>query len=396
MKHLLMGAAAIALLGACGGGDKADGGDNLPEVKIDVKQPGLSKLSDFTAKAGDPSKTADALAALNLETSGEGPLAFADSSIDGDGATFTNLTFGDEDEGLSIGKVELDGLDMDGDDVTFSKLVVTDFQGGDGSESVGLDSFAIVNPSPALATFLTTAFSGEDPGEFPPIEDIAFDAISFGDFSFKGGDHGDDGEVKIAGIDLQGVGDGKLKAAVLSNLTFNGEEDGEPLVGGIGKMAFYGASYAFVEQIQALGEDPDEDQIMSVVMSSMSDATNPPYDGIVMEDMKFEGAGVNFDLPLMDIAVQRDDQDRMTATVMKPMTMKLSADPEGGEGGDRGTGGRDEPASCDRWMLGPEFCAFVDRPRPCDGADRGGGDGAERGARRGGDPASLRHGAASV
>ena len=334
MKQLLMGAAAIALLGACGGGDEEAGTGGInPKVDIKAKHAELSSLSDFTAREGDPSKVAEALEVLNLNESGAGMLSFAESNIDGDGASFSNLTFGDEDEGLSIGTVELDGLDVTDAGVTFSKLVVSDFKGGDSSEQVGLDNFTIVNPSPALATFLTTAFSGEDPGEFPAIEDISFDAVSFGDFSFSDSGSGDGGEIKIAGIDLQGMGDGELKAAVLSNLTFNGEEDGEPMTGGIGKIAFYGASYAFVEQIQALGENPDEDEIRAVVMSSMSDATNPPYDGVVMKDMKFDGSGINFDLPLMDMIVQRDDQDRMTATVLKPMTMTLSADPEGGEGG---------------------------------------------------------------
>ena len=336
MKHLFMGAAAIALLGACGGSDSDESTVvSTPEVKINAKHSELASLTDFDVKAGDPSKVADVLAMLKLDSSGSGLATFGSSDIDGDGATFTDLVVGPDgaDDAVKIGKVELDGLNMTDAGAVFSKLVVNDVEAGDGDEAVSLDEFAIVNPSPELAAFLSKAFSGEDPGDFPPIEQISFDAVSFGDFSFSGGDDEDGGVVKVANIALQGMGDGELEAAVLSGLTFNAEEDGEPLIGGIGKMAFYGASYAFIEEIQALGDDPDEEAVMAVVMSSMSDATNPPYDGIVMEDMKFEGSGINFDLPLMDMIVQRDDQDRMTATVLKPMTMTLSADAEGGEGG---------------------------------------------------------------
>lgn len=335
MKHLFIGAAAAALLAACGGGSDADGGTKVADVKIDAKHSDLAKLADFEVKAGDPAKAADALAALKLDTSGGGLATFGGSNIDGDGATFTDVVIAPDgpDEVLNIGKVELDGLDMSDAGAVFSKLVVSDLSIEDGDEGLALDEFSIINPSPELSAFLATAFSGEDPGEFPPIEQISFDAISFGDFEFKGGDSDEGGIVKIASMALQGMGDGELEAAVLSGLTFNGNEDGEAITGGVGKMAFYGASYEFIEEIQALGEDPDEEQIMAVFMSSMSDATNPPYDGVVMEDLSFDGSGINFDLPLMDMIVQRDAQDRMTATVLKPVTMTLSADPEGGEGG---------------------------------------------------------------
>lgn len=334
MKHLLIGAAAVALLAGCGGGDDAGGGD-APAPKITAKHTDVVGLSDITARAGDPAKAGDALAALKLDSSGAGFATFGDSSTSGDSATFTDVVIAPDgpDDALKIGKVELGGLDMTADGATFSKLVVSDVEIGDGSEVGTLDNFTILNPSPELAAFLSTAFSGEDPGEFPEIDEISFDAISFGDFEIKGMDGIAENSLKIADISLRGMGDGELEAAVLSGLSFNGIEDGEALTGGMKKMAFYGANYDFLEDVQALGEDPDEDEVMALVMTAMSDATNPPYDGIVMEDLMFEGSGINFALPLMDIIVQRDSQDRMTATVMKPMTMTLSADPDGGEGG---------------------------------------------------------------
>ena len=338
MKQLFMGAAAIALLAACGGGDSGDtGGTKAADIKINAQHSDLSALSDFTLRAGDPAKAGDALAALKLDSSGAGVTSFGSSDVDGDGATFTDVMIeANGPDAVKAGKLELDGLDMANGGATFSKLALSDIEIGYGDEKGTLDNFTILNPSSELAAFFSAAVAGEDPGEFPPIEDISFDAISFSDFEMSS----PEGEsFKIAGMTLQGLGDGELEAAVLSNLTFNAEEGGEPLTGGIKKMAFYGANYDFIEEIQALGADPDEDQVMSIIMATMSDATNPPYDGIVMEDISFEGSGINFGLPLMDTIVQRDSQDRMTATVLKPMTMTLSADPEGGEGGEEGVGG---------------------------------------------------------
>ena len=335
MKHLLMSAAAVALLAACGGGDKEpEAGKDAPKVEITAKHADLAPLSSFTAREGDASKASDALTALNLDSSGAGMASFASSDIDGDAATFTDVVLDGGGAPVNIGKVELDGLDMTDDGATFSKLVVSDLNMSEDDGFAKLDNFTIVNPSPELASFLTTAFSGEDPGEFPPINQITFDAISFSGFDLKMPEGDVENIVKVAGVDFRGMNNGELAAAVINGVSFTGEDDsGSPLDGGIGKMAFYGMDYAFVEQIQALGEDPDEDQVMALVSSSMSDATDPPYDGVVMEDLKFEGSGIDFALPLMDIIVQRDDQDRMTATVMKPLTMTLSADPDGGEGG---------------------------------------------------------------
>lgn len=336
MKHLLIGAAAVALLAACGGGDDApEAGTDAPKVKLSASHPDISDLSSFSPREGNSAKTGDVLTALNLDSSGTGLATFADSSVDGDGATFTDVVIapGGPDEAVKIGKVELDGLDMTDAGAVFSKLSLSDLEVGEGDEVAKLDNFTILNPSAELATFLTAAFSGEDPGEFPSVDKLSFDAVSFGDFTFEGGDEDDGGVVKIANIDLRGMGGGELEAAVLSGLTFGGMDQGEKLDGGIGKIALYGADYAFLEVIQAAGADLGEDEMLQLFTSSMSDATNPPYDGIVMEDLSFTGQGVDFDLPLMDVIVQRDAQDRMTATVLKPMTMKLSADADGGEMG---------------------------------------------------------------
>ncbi len=333
MKHLFTSAAAIALLAACGGGDKEpEAQKDAPKFELSAEHPDISAISSFTPREGDAAKASDVLTALNLDSSGAGFATFADSSIDGDGATFTDVVIapGGPDEAVKIGKVELDGLDMTDAGAVFSKLSVSDLEVGDEYETAKLDNFTIVNPSAELASFLTSAFSGEDPGEFPSLDKLTFDAISFGDFTFEGGDDDDGGVIKIANIDLRGMGGGQLEAAVLSGLTFGGMDAGEKLDGGIGKIALYGADYDFIEDIQAAGADLDEDEMFALIASSMSDATDPPYDGIVMEGLSFVGQGVDFSLPLMDVIVQRDDQDRMTATVMKPLTMKLSADPEGG------------------------------------------------------------------
>lgn len=328
MKQLFMGVAALAILAGCGGSEEAG---NSASDAAQAVQGELGKLSDITIRAGDPAEAADALAALKLDSSGAGLATFADSKVDGDGATFTDVVVAGGE--VNIGKVELDGLDMVDGGASFSKLVVSDVTTSSDDGDVSLDNFSILNPSPELAAFLAKGFSGEDPGDFPALEQISFDAISFGDFEVAGMDGVADNVMKIADISLRGMGDGELEAAVLSGLSFNALEDGEALVGGIKKMAVYGADYDFVQEIQALGEGAGEDEVMALVMSAMSDATNPPYDGMAMEDVSFEGSGVDFDLPSLDVIVNRDSQDRMTSTVLKPMTMSLSADADGGEMG---------------------------------------------------------------
>ena len=54
MKQLLMGAAAVALLAACGGGDEpAAGGGDAPKAKITAKHSDLVQLADIKVRDGN-------------------------------------------------------------------------------------------------------------------------------------------------------------------------------------------------------------------------------------------------------------------------------------------------------------------------------------------------------
>ena len=88
MKHWLIGSvAAVAVLTACGGGDKAD-------APVEVGDVSLTKLQ---LSGGDASEAGDALAALSLTASGDGRVSFAGSSTDGADATFNDVSISVED-----------------------------------------------------------------------------------------------------------------------------------------------------------------------------------------------------------------------------------------------------------------------------------------------------------
>jgi hypothetical protein len=64
-----------------------------------------------------------------------------------------------------------------------------------------------------------------------------------------------------------------------------------------------------------------------------ADPTDPPMDAMIMQDITFDGQGINFDMPLYDARISRDRDGRMIGQVLKPVHMTLSADAAGGEGG---------------------------------------------------------------
>lgn len=113
MKNLMLGAAALALITGCGG----SGGDTPGMPSVD--------LAELTVRDGDPAKAGDALAAMALSEGATGVLTAAERSVNGDDATFTNVTITGTDD-IQIGTLVFEGLDMDGSTATFGKMSFND------------------------------------------------------------------------------------------------------------------------------------------------------------------------------------------------------------------------------------------------------------------------------
>jgi len=340
MKHLLISAAAIALLAGCGGKKDATDAVDAGSKAVASASRDFGKISDIKLASGDPAKAADALSALSLADSGSGKVAFGDSALDGAKATFTDVVISgdDADHPLKAGKLEFSGLDMTAAGASFSKMHLADITieaEDEDDPDVNIADIQLLNPSPELAAWVASAMGKGEPADFPAVDKLSFDALTLNNLSIEGTDSsGESGMIKVSGITLQGMGNDTLALASIDGIKMDINDGGETVKANLGKMAIYGADYDFVKDIQALGDDPDEDEVMKVMMTSMyAEGMDPPYDGMVIDDMSFDAEGISFAIPSMDAVVQRDKQGRMVGSVMKPMTMTLKADPEGGEGG---------------------------------------------------------------
>jgi len=165
MKNLMIGAAALALLTGCNGGDKP----STPE----------QTLSELVVRDGDPAKAGDALTAMALGGDAAGVLTFADSSTDGDDATFTDLGVAGVDE-LKIGGLTLEGLDMAGDTAIFGKMSIDDIaitapEGESGEVMIG--NIELINPSPELAAWMAATLNGQEV-PFPAVENVSFRSVA--------------------------------------------------------------------------------------------------------------------------------------------------------------------------------------------------------------------------
>ena len=204
-----------------------------------------------------------------------------------------------------------------------------------GDADVTIGSFELTNPSPETAAWVSSLLGNGAPAPFPSVDKLAFDAFTMTDFLVDIHDDEDTGTVRIAGINIRGVGDEKMQLASLTGVAFDmiDGEDG-PIKFGLANMSVYGSDYGLIKEIQALGDDPSEDAVAATIMGAMSEnPVDPPFDAMILEALTFDGQGITFDLPLYDARIQRDGQDRMIGQVLKPARMTLEADANGGKGG---------------------------------------------------------------
>lgn len=331
MKHWLIGSvAAMALVAACGGGDKSDSSQS---VKVgDVKVEGL-KL-----QAGDASKSGEALTALSLNESGAGRVNFADSSTSGAAATFNDVSIGIDADSPTIdaGSLVFKGLDMTDAGASFSQMTLSDIsvdpEDEDGALKVA--SLQLTNPSPELAAWVGSLMGQGEPAAFPALDKLSFDGLSMGGLEFDASGIDEVDVLKVGGIDFRSMSSTGLGSMVLDGIEFSGSPDGESVSFSLGSMGVAGMNEVFMGVLTsafangASGGDP-EDLIEEISGLMSANPGDPGYDSFTIDALNFDAAGVAFDLPSMLGSVTRDKEGRATRSVTEPFKMSLKADPEG-------------------------------------------------------------------
>lgn len=347
MRHLLVGAAAIAVLAGCGGNNQQGEADlgKAGEATANSIENALNDLGNITLRGGDAAQARNALAAMSLETSGTGRVSFADSSIDDDGARFTDVSVsipGDEDsEGadLVIGTMEFDGLNFENEAASFSSLKLSNIEivprdeedRADGSMTIA--SVDLLNPSPELAAWVASLGGSGAPAPFPAPSAVNFDRWSLNGFEFNLDDGDEVVDFTIDSIDLGGAENAKMAVASLNSVAIAGtNDDGMPFTVNLDAINLLGADLAFVEAIQ--NHAGDEEAMGEALIGALYDnPMDPGFDHFQLENLSFAGEGVSFAMPSLDSFVERDADGNPNRFVTPDFTMTLSADPAAGEAG---------------------------------------------------------------
>lgn len=330
MNKLMIGAASLALLVGC---DQAR--DALPGGS----DSDTSVSEDISVRSGNPALAADALSAMSLDTSGSGLFSFADKTVDGATATFTDVGMIGGDDIVSIGSVVLSGLDMSDDgQANFGQLSLNDIsltgplEDEDETAEMNLGSIELTNPSPELAAWIADLVADGTPdAEFPDASAISFDSWSVSNIAGAFNDDGDEGNLGIESVKISGVDSLKAAEFAIGGISFDmfSEEDDLPVNFSLGSLGVSNIDASFLEAIQQnIG---DEDAMAGAIVSLIYDnPMDPGYDGISLSDLKGDIGGASFEMPSLNASVERNAAGQPVKYVTDPYSLKIGADPDGG------------------------------------------------------------------
>lgn len=341
MKYLLMGAAAIALLTACGKKDETV--DAAGQEISQAVTPG--KLPKVSLRAGDAATAGEALTTFALDDGNDGLIKYENSKIKGDSATFTDVTLievNGEDGPLKVGKLTFDGLGMFDGEANFSRMLLSDVNlSSDDTKGNGVGSISsieLINPSPELAAWVGAVFASGEPGDLSP-EHISFDQLSINDVNFKIDEpDGETGTFVIDGVELIGVSNQNIAGVTLKSLALDmiNPKSNTNVKASLANFEVRGLNLALLSQ--AAGANPmlgNSPKILSGLKggSRQDDPANPGYDTIRLDDLDMKVAGAEIKMAKFTSDVKRDKKGRTVKISVAPY--KASVNVSDGELGEK-------------------------------------------------------------
>lgn len=316
MKKFLYGAAALALLTACGGG-----GDKPP--KIDAS----------------PEDIAAALADMSLDSSEAGLVRFAGSKVSDGSATFDGFSVMlDEDEELELtaAKLTVDGLHMSDQGANFVSMKFEDMKLTDGDEraTLTLADLTIDQPSPALSAWMADLMNTGEPGDFPALSDVSFKGVTFGDMKFVASEDDDvDVNFGFSTLALTDFAQGGLGNLSFDDMAFSfvNNYDGSDVSGSLGSYDLDGLKQTQAEVLETVFKLADDEDAMVEQIGDLigSNLLDPGYDRSVLKNLKLNINGLNIDLPSLEQTADYNRDGKAVASETKPFKLTVNVDPAG-------------------------------------------------------------------
>jgi len=380
MKYLLTGMIALTLLTGCGQKDKAGAGASPASVVFSA-----ADLREVSLRKGDPATAGAALSALYLGESGTGRLSFAGSDVNGDKATFSDITLaapelagegapatpsdeeiagifafmdangdGTADDGsgttldslraemqtpatapsappvVRAAKLEFDGLGMFDGKANFALMKLTDVtltpaEGSEDRSTGKISSIELVNPSPETAAWVASLLGKGEPAPFPEGTALSFDRWTVNGVNFNVSDASGAGLFTIDSMHVSDLKEEKAGLMGLSNLKFDfTEAAGSEVRIALEGFGVKGINYGLLSDAISAGAGAAGDPA-TLASAIQSDPANPGYDAMVLKALKADIVGASVDMPGLESSVSRDAQGRATKVVTNPFTLTVGA-----------------------------------------------------------------------
>ena len=380
MKYLLTGIIALTMLTGCGQKDKAAGGGTPAGVVFSA-----ADLPEVSLRKGDPATAGAALSALYLGESGAGRLSFAGSDVNGDKATFSDITLsapelagegmpaspsdeelaeilsymdfdgdGIADDGsgttletlraemqtpasapsaspvVKAARLEFDGLGMFDGQANFglmklSDITITPAEGSEAQSAGKINSIELVNPSPQTAAWVASLLGKGEPAPFPEGTALSFDRWTVNGVNFNVSDASGTGLFTIDSVHVSDLREEKAGLLGLSNLKFDfTEAAGTDIRIALEGFGLKGIHYGLLSDAVSAGAGAAGDPA-TLASAIQSDPANPGYDAMVLKALKADIVGASVDMPGLESSVSRDAQGRATKVTTNPFTLTVGA-----------------------------------------------------------------------
>ena len=381
MKYLLTGMIALTLLTGCGQKDKAGSGDSPASVVFSA-----AELPEVKLRKGDPATAGAALSAFSLAESGAGRLSFTGSNVDGDKATFNDVTLlapelasegtpasptdaelaeifsfmdadgdgaADDGSGTTIeslraemqvpasapsapptvkaGKLEFDGLGVFDGQANFalmklSDVTITAAEGSEDKSTGKIASIELVNPSPETAAWVASLLGKGEAAPFPEGKALSFDRWTINGVNFNIADASGTGLFTIDSMHVSDLKEETAGTMGLSKLNFDfTEAAGSDVKISLDGFGVRGIDYGLLSEAISAGAAGTTGDPSALTSAIQADPANPGYDALVVKALKADIVGASVNMASLESSVSRDSQGRATKVVTNPFTLTVGA-----------------------------------------------------------------------
>lgn len=297
---LLAACAAVALLAACGpvapdsgAGSASRSAADAPAAKVASRGPA----------------TPEALAALHLDKSGAGRVAFSASAEEGGAHVWRDVVIDTEDgEQVRAESLRVDGAHLEGEAPRFDRLTLTNASIADKEGALKVGSLTLIGPNAATAKLVARLLEGrdiEDGEDFGKPTDYAFEtfAIENATFDVANPDSGETVQMAFGAIKLNRLDAGRLASFLFDGFTLTGDFVDETtgktnaVAVRLGKLEMTGIDARLVDAAAAEAQANGKGEDAGAFQRAFADPFLKRYDGYSLTGFALDVAGFKVALP---------------------------------------------------------------------------------------------------